>query len=230
MPTAARRRDTADYILDEGLMEEPYREDDENVRAPRSSAIQSGWDAALKSSNSGQYTNDFRWTEDKQLVKFLGREPFAVYNQHWINERQGKKSFTCTDDATCPLCSIGDKPRRKICFSLVNLSAEEPQVEILTISPTTAQIFHRYDMDSATGPLDRMYYSLSKTGTGPKTLFNVEKVRPQFLEEEWKMSVADAEAIVSGAEALSDSIIPTPNVKLMEEVKAEITSRNPRRD
>jgi hypothetical protein len=85
-------------------------------------------------------------------------------------------------------------------------------------------------MDSATGPLDRMYYSLSKTGTGPKTLFNVEKVRPQFLEEEWEMSVADAEAIVSGAEALSDSIIPTPNVKLMEEVKAEITSRNPRRD
>jgi hypothetical protein len=230
MPTASRRK-AADYVLDEGLMEEPYREDSEEYRAVRSSAIQKGWDAALKSSSgSGNYTNDFRWTEDRQLVKFLDREPFAVYSQHWINERQGKKSFTCTDDATCPLCSIGDKPRRKICFSLLNLSAEEPEVEILTISPTTAQILHRYDMDSNTGPLDRLYYALSKTGTGPKTIFDVEKVRPQYLDEEFSISPEEAEALVNDAKPLPASVIPAPDIALMEQVKAEITSRNPRRD
>lgn len=230
MPTAARRRNADDYILDQGLLEEPFTEDAEDVRPARSSAIQHGWDAAVKSTSSqGGYTKDFRWSEDDQLVKFLDPTPFAVYYQHWINERPGKKSFTCTNDDTCPLCGIGDVARKKSCFSILNLSADEPTVEILTVSPTTAQILFRFSQDSKTGPLDRHYYSLSKTGTGPQTRFNVLPVRASHLEEEWGLTPEQAEAFVAAAEALDESVIPAPDLRLMEEVKAEITSRSPQR-
>jgi hypothetical protein len=84
------------------------------------------------------------------------------------------------------------------------------------------QIFRRYHDDPQSGPLDRMYYALSKTGVGPKAVFNVEKVRPRDLEEEWKITPSDAENIVAQFEPLSPSVISfTPRAKL-EEIKREI--------
>lgn len=230
MPAVARRRSTDDYIADAALLEDAdaYAEDDENFIPVRSSAIQSGWDAALKSVNDkgGKYTNDFKFSEDQQLVKFLDSEPLAVYSQHWI-ERPGKKSWTCLGDE-CPLCEGGDRPSRKIAFSIVNLSAESPVVEILTVSPKTMQILARFNQDKTTGPLDRLYYSMSKQGTGPKAVFQIVPVKARDLEEDWGINPSDAENIVAGFEPLDTSVISfTPREKL-EEIKREINTRSPR--
>lgn len=230
MPAVARRRNADDYIADAALLDDAdvYVDDDENVIPARSSAIQSGWDAALKSVSSGKsgYTNDFKFSEDAQLVKFLDAEPLAVYSQHWI-ERAGKKSWTCLGDE-CPLCEGGDRPSRKIAFSIVNLSAETPVVEVLTVSPKTMQILARYNQDKTTGPLDRLYYSMSKQGTGPKAVFQIVPVKPRDLEEDWGINPSDTEGIVAGFEPLDSSVISfTPREKL-EEIKREINSRSPR--
>lgn len=236
MPAVARRRTTSDYIADEALLDDAdvYVDDDEDVIPTRSSAIQSGWDAALKSATekSGGYTNDFKFKSEKQLVKFLDSEPLAVYAQHWI-ERPGKKSWTCLGD-DCPLCEGGDVPKKKIAFSVVNFGEEdlldetEPVVEILTVSPKTMQILRRYHQDKVTGPLDRMYYSMSREGTGPKAVFQIIAVKPRDLEEDWGLDPNEAERVVAGFEPLDPSVISfTPRAQL-EEIKREVNLRSPR--
>lgn len=229
MPAVARRS-TSDYIADESLLDDAdvYMDDDEDVVPARSSAIQSGWDAAFKSvkEKSGGYTNDFKFSEDPQLVKFLASEPLAVYSQHWI-ERTGKKSWTCLGEE-CPLCEGGDRPAKKIAFSVANLSADTPVVEILTVSPKTMQILARYHQDKTTGPLDRLYYSMSKQGTGPKAVFSIVPVKPRDLEEDWGLDPNEAERIISAFEPLDSSVISfTPRAQL-EEIKREVNLRSPR--
>lgn len=228
MPTAARR--TNDYIADESFLEDDFIEDGEDVSASRSSAIQSGWEAALKSASapsSGGYVNDFRFSEDSQLIKFLDSEPIAVYSQHWI-ERPGKRSWVCLGE-DCPLCAVGDKPGRKVSFSIVNLSAPDGAVvEILTVSPKTMQVLNRYHQDRSTGPLDRLYYSLSKTGSGPKTVFQILPVKARDLEEDWSLDPADTEAIISGFDPLTSKVISFSSREKLEEIAREINLRAPR--
>lgn len=230
MPTAARRTAT-DYIADESFLDDDYAEDSENVSSLRSSAIQSGWEAALKSGasqSSGGYVNDFRFSQDSQLVKFLDSEPIAVYDQHWI-ERPGKRSWTCLGRDKCPLCGTGDKASRKISFSIVNLSHPDgPTVEILTVSAKTVQILNRYHQDRATGPLDRLYYSMSKTGSGPKTVFQILPVKARDLEEDWGLDPAETEAIIGGFEPLSSKVISFHTAAQLEEIAREINQRAPR--
>lgn len=230
MPTAARR--TSDYIADDSFLDDEERhfaQDSEDVSSARSSAIQSGWEAALSNGpQSGGYVNDFRFSEDAQLVKFLDSEPIAVYSQHWI-ERPGKKSWVCLGSADCPLCGTGDKPARKVSFSVANLSAPDGAVvEVLTVSAKTMQILNRYHQDRQTGPLDRLYYSMSKTGSGPKTVFNIHPVKARDLEEDWGLDPAETESIISGFEPLTSKVISfTPKDKL-EEIAREINQRAPR--
>ena len=231
MPTAARRTAT-DYIADESFLDDGYAEDSEDASSLRSSAIQSGWEAALKAASSpqssGGYVNDFRFSEDSQLVKFLDSEPIAIYAQHWI-ERAGKRSWTCLGNADCPLCKIGDKASRKISFSVANLSHPDgPVAEILTVSPKTMQILNRYHQDRTTGPLDRLFYSMSKTGSGPKTVFNILPVKARDLEEDWGLDPAETEAVIGGMEPLSSKVISFHTAEQLEEIAREITQRAPR--
>lgn len=230
MPTA--RRTSTDYIADESFLDDEFAEDSENVSSLRSSAIQSGWEAALKSaqssSSSGGYVNDFRFSEDNQLVKFLDSEPLAVYSQHWI-ERAGKRSWTCLGNASCPLCAIGDKPARKVSFSIVNLSHPDgPTVEILTVSAKTMQILNRFHQDRTTGPLDRLFYSMSKAGSGPKTVFDIRPVKARDLEEDWGLDPAETEAVIGGFEPLTSKVISFHTAAQLEEIAREINQRAPR--
>ena len=244
MPVARRKPTAAaeDYIadedianddLDEDLAEERDEEaalddDDEDTVAPRSSAMQSGWKAALDATkgDSKRFTNEFKFTDEAQLVKFLSSEPFAVYEQHWI-ERSGKRSFVCSADVDpkgCPLCDKGDSPRAKVAFSVLNLSAEEPVVEMLVTSPTLTRQLASLDSDAKTGPLDRLYWALSKTGTKKSTSYTVQAVKARDLDEDWGCDPNEIEELVEQFEPLtSDAIYRTPRSELIA-IAREINS------
>lgn len=230
MPVAKRRTaaDSREYLVDgvEDREDDLFEDDDEDARPARSSSLQSGWEAALNASkaDSKKYTNEFRFSDEQQLVKFISSEPFAVFGQHWI-ERQGKRSFVCLaeDPQGCPLCDKGDTPRTKVAFSIVNLSAEEPVVEMLLTSPTLTRQLANLAEDPKTGPLDRIYYALSRSGTGPKTVYQVTPVKPRDLEEDWSVSQSEIESLVDTFEPLTAQVISfTPRAELME-IAREVT-------
>jgi hypothetical protein len=184
---------------------------------------QSGWDSAekaLKSEKSDDYIQDLKFDEEPVLVKFIGDGPFKVYRQHWI-ERQGKKSFVCLED-DCPLCEIlGDEPRNKFSFTVAILSEGAPEIRVLTASPTLFRQLKAAHEDARKGPLNKHFWALSRTGTGPKTTYIIDMVRARDLEEEWDLNPVALDEALEEFEALPESTIyVTPHAELVDIAKA----------
>ena len=150
-------------------------------------------------------------------VKFLEDEPFAVYEQHWIERPKGKKSFVCIGD-NCPLCDVlGDKPRGKFAFNIFVLSGDVEGVQILTAPPTLLRQLRKIAEDDRKGPLSREYWEVSRLGMGPTTSYNLNFVRGRDLEEEWKLSSDAAQELVATAVPFTAEVIrETPRSEMLE--------------
>lgn len=182
--------------------------------------VQAGWGAAsafLKPKKENGYPTDFRFSDQAQLVRFLEDTPFAVYEQHWVDRTEGKRSFVCLGDE-CPLCTIaGDKPRPKFAFNIVVLSDGEPNVQILTAPPSFARQLQAANDDPRRGPLTKYYWAITRTGSGNTTQYMLDRVRPTDLADEWELDPADVEAFASTA-ALNDAsvIYVSPREELLD--------------
>lgn len=215
----------ADYTGDD----EAFEAENEDEVPARSSLVQSGWDAARRAQresaqSSGGYVTDFRFTEDVQLVKFMSAEPIAVYKQHWVQERkgQGRMSFTCAG-AKCPLCTkVGHKPQQKIAFSIVNLSAEEPIPQLLSVGVRAAGQLDSLN-EGRTGPLDKGYWALSKSGTGTSTTYAFVPVKERDLAEDWDIDPEDAAEVIDGIDPVDDSAIRVDTIDQLNEIAAELS-------
>lgn len=200
--------------------------DDEDAKPKVGTTVQSGWDAANKTlkattKETGEYPNDFKFSEESQLIKFIGDGPFRSYEQHWIDRSSGKRSFVCIADSDaegCPLCDlIGDKPRGKFAFTVLVLSADEPKTMILTAPPTLFRQIKAAHEDPKRGPLNKFFYSVSRTGTGPQTTYALERVRSTDLTEDWDLDPAQVEELVAKAEQFTPDVIwDTPRAELLE--------------
>jgi hypothetical protein len=179
-----------------------YLEEDSVEIAPKhGTTVQAGWgaaDALLKpKAASGDYPNDFRFSEVAQLVRFLDDAPFSSYYQHWVDRTEGKRSFVCLGD-DCPLCTVaGDKPRPKFAFNVLVLSEETPSVQILTAPPTLARQLRAASEDPRRGPLTKYYWSISRQGSGPQTTYTLDRVRAGDLADEWDLDPEEIDAIAA---------------------------------
>ena len=197
-----------------------FSEDAENRTAKIGTTIQQGWDSAtaLLEKETPFEERDFKLSEDKQLIKFLQDSPFATYEQHWINDAKGKKSFICIGD-DCPLCDIlGDKPRGKFLFNVLALSEEEPKVQVLTAPPSLFRLIKDAHEDERHGPLDKEYYEISRSGTGPKTQYKLALMKSRDLEEEWNIKLSDAKNLEGEAVlfTVSEIVKETPRSELLD--------------
>jgi hypothetical protein len=192
----------SDYFVDE----------DEFIPAKNGTTVQSGWAAAeafLKPKKESAYAMDLRITETPQLVRFLDDEPFYVYEQHWINRSEGKRSFVCLKEE-CPLCTIaGDKPTPRFVFNVVVLTDEEPSTQLLTASRPLARILLAANEDPRRGPLSKYFWSISRQGTGPSTAYGFERVKAVDLAEEWQLDIESVEENISSASRYDQTAIYT---------------------
>jgi hypothetical protein len=180
---------------------------------------------AIKASRPGFDTSiHFKWGEKggAQVVKFLENEPWS-YLQHW-EERPGKKSFTCAGD-NCPLCDVGSEPRQKIVYSVVNLSLEEPKAQAMEISPSTEAILAEFDADRKTGPLTRLWWSVSRS-KGSKNSYGYNYVftpiKDRDLEDDYDIALDEAEAIVKKSKPIDPvQVIGKVNRRRLQEIADE---------
>ena len=210
MPITKPAVDAADYL----------ETDSEDIQPKVGTTVQKGWDAVddrIQTSATGDFPTDFRFTEEPQLIKFLEDEPFAVYEQHWIERPKGKKSFVCLGDE-CPMCDIlGDKPRGKFAFNIAVLSGDVTGVQILTAPPLLVRQLRKINEDDRKGPLSREFWEISRLGTGPTTSYNLNYVRGRDLEEEWKLSDTVVQELVASAVPFTAEVIrETPRSEMLE--------------
>jgi hypothetical protein len=198
-----------------------FVDEDENIPAKHGTTVQSGWDIADKflkpKKEAGAYPTDFKIAEQPKLVRFLDDAPFMIYEQHWINRTEGKRSFICLGE-DCPLCTIaGDMPRPRFVFNVLVLTEEEPTVQILNATPTMAKILRAKNDDPKFGPLTRFYWAISRQGTATTTQYIVERVKAIDLAEEWELDVEEVEKAISSSVKFDESaIFVSPREELLK--------------
>jgi hypothetical protein len=194
-------------------------EDSEDAMPKVGTTVQQGWDAfdSLVQENTTEFPTDFKFSDEPQLVKFLEDQPFASYEQHWIERPKGKKSFVCIGDA-CPLCDVlGDKPRGKFSFNVLVLSGDTQGVQILTAPPSLARQIKKAHDDERKGPLSKEFWEISRLGTGPTTQYTLNFVRGRDLAEEWKLSQDTVNELVAAAVPFTAEVIrETPRSEMLE--------------
>ena len=213
MPITKPAVATADYL----------DEDSETIQPKVGTTVQKGSWAAVDSivsatpASAGDYPTEFKFSEEPTLVKFMEDEPFAIYEQHWIERPKGKKSFVCLGDG-CPLCEIlGDKPRGKFAFNVVVLSGDVQGRQILTAPPTLVRQLRKVNEDDRRGPLSREFWEISRMGTGPTTSYNLSYVKGRDLNEEWNLDPNSVQELVATAVPYTAEVIKeTPRSELLD--------------
>ena len=206
-------------------LEEIFTAEDETETPERSSVIQTGWAAAKKAvaKSNKTFATDFRFDEDVQLIKFIGNEPMS-FMQHWVN-RPGKKSFISIGEGD-PLVAVGSKPDQKFAFTVLNLSDEDPQLQLMIVGVRLCGQLEKLDSDKKTGPLNRpdIYWAVSKTGTGTKTSYTVNPVKERDLAEDWGIDPVAAAELIKTMKPLGAEALHTSTKAELAEIAREIAS------
>ncbi|GAA2322069.1 hypothetical protein GCM10010149_88990 [Nonomuraea roseoviolacea subsp. roseoviolacea] len=179
------------------------REDDRrpagraNTRSTTKRNAEGGWDALKKAKSSEGYSENLKIGQDEVVIKFLEPEPYVVYKQHWLQENDGRKSFSCLEE-DCPLCdTLGDKPRNQVLFNVIDLSdPQKPAVKTWAMGIRLAEKIEVLSSKPRTSPIDRedLYWAVSKSGKGTKTEYNLEPLKADDLED-WDVEPLDPEEI-----------------------------------
>jgi hypothetical protein len=183
-----------------------------------STAIKSGWGAAEELAPQSDFPVDFKHSESIQVIKFLDENgPCASYKQHFLQQKPGKKSYICLG-ANCPLCvKLGHKPEDKRVFTIVNLSAEPIQRQILVATPRLFRNLHQAEF-SPQGPLTKIYWGLSRSGEKQSTVYHLTPIKPRDLEEDWGISAEKADAAIASMKPYTAQEVAreTPYAELLE--------------
>lgn len=193
---------------------------------PSANASGKGWKAfKQKREERSDYVKTYKLPEkDKEIIKILDDEPFSVYAEHWLDERQGKKSFVCISD-DCPLCNVGDKPRVYAMFNVVDLR-DDPVVMPWKVSQTVADVLEGYANDKKTSPINRddLYFSVIKTGGGKKgrVQTNLSPVKARDLAEDWDIEPLTAAEIAKFDLFEEDDVIEFQSRKDLKRVADDL--------
>jgi len=186
--------------------------------------VASGWDAA-DAAKSDDFPDELEVTDEAILLHFLDEAPFAVYKQHWV-ERKGKKSWICLGDG-CPLCEdIGDPPSAKILFNVVDFTEPDKPVNVLwTVGSRVATTLKNLNKDKKVGPINRddIYFSVSKSGKGTKTVYVVTPVKERDVEADWDIEPLSKEEIDGfDAKAYGSDVVEYHSKNQLTEIADEI--------
>lgn len=227
--------------------------EDEEEFSSRSSSIQSGWEASQRLFNStstasekkSSLVREFKFTEEPQVVKFLDADPIPFVS-HWVNGRtSGRKSFICTDPdgskKNCPLCKVYFKEnveiskgnlkshtvdrKAKSAFNVVVVGDEEgPRVLLLEAGQRLYTQLSRLHADPKHGPLPKIFWALSKTGSSFDTIHHITPVKPRDLAEDWDMDPNEFMESIADLKPLKNKDLRHSTVEELQEIVDEISS------
>lgn len=121
---------------------------------------------------------------EEAVVRFLEKEPVKFW-QHRVfdpeskNGRGGFRVFSCTRDADCPLCQVGNDPSFKVAWQIVHLDSIDdkgnvvPKVKLFVKGIKFAEY---YEAKTVKNDPSKKSVTLERIGAGQNT---------QYLFSEW---------------------------------------------
>lgn len=196
-----------DYVNDELDIDV----DDAPVAASAPAAnVATGWEgaAALNQPSGEGFPTELKLNDQFQLIKFIDTNgPFAVYSQHFLQQKtEGKRSYVCIG-SNCPLCNkLHHKPEKKTAFSVVNLTDGNIQRQQLIATPRLYKTLHAAEF-SPQGPLTKNYWAINRTGKMQQTVYNLMAVKARDLSEDWGLDAEDIELQLANIQPFDSSSI-----------------------
>jgi hypothetical protein len=191
--------------------------------------VTGGWGAAKKvMASTSTFTDSFKFPDKDNgdqpaLIKFPEAEPFASYEQHWVDEiTSGKKSWTCLK-RSCALCARGHKTRAVVLFNVIDV--ETGTVAPLEAGPMLVKVLETAN-EGRTGPLNRHYYEVFKTGGGKKgkVAYTVNVVKASELAEDFGLDPDEVAERMSAAKLLDSTWVKFPKADTLKEIAEEYLS------
>jgi hypothetical protein len=230
------RRTVRRPAADEPEEEEPgtvaQDEDDEDVdeedEEQDEALVEGGWGAYERGkAKSGGYAEYLKLEEEPTLIKFLDAAPFANFRQHWIDRRQGKRSWVCIED-DCPLCNLGDDPQFRVAFNVLVIpdGDDKPVNRVWEVGPSVAEQIKAKSKDKRTSPINRddVYWAASRTGKKQQTRYALDAVKERDLVEDWETDPLDEMTLKKfGEKAFTKKIIKIPTRKQLLEIAEEVS-------
>lgn len=184
-----------------------------------------GWGGMDKMASAAGGDLFLKVEEKPTIIKILDASPFDNYVAHWLDEvEEGSKSIRCWADAgSCPLCAIGDKPKKfSACFNVISL--EDPALPVLRVWEAGVKIARQLKeiaLDDKKGPLDRadLYFSIKKVQKAKAVEYILERIRSRDLEEETGVKpLPDSKVAEFLADCHTDPVKETLDAETMEEL------------
>lgn len=219
----------AEYAA-ETTEESAFEAEDAEEQAVMSQSLQGGWGAAkkrLEQSGSGGAKNHFKFTADAQLITFVVGEPIDSYSQHWINNRDGQKSFRCAENG-CPICAAGDNPSarftfRVLCFEEDDAGDIEPVQKLMTVGIKAFKQLAAIDEDAKRGgPLEGHFFSAYRAGEKKDTTHHFTPVKLRDVEEDWELPQEAALDALKEAQAAPAPKVWMDKLETLKEVASEM--------
>jgi hypothetical protein len=213
--TARRRRGSSDAEETTSTRKRGRGGDDE---APAKSSLSSGWAGHKKSkAKSSRFNDEDKFTvdeNDEQLIIFLDDEPFATWNEHFLKDVDGKKSFVCAEDS-CPICETGDTPGYRAAFNIVVFDGDgNPTVKYWSATPDPLDAIEAQAFHERTGPLTNptSYFVVLKKKKAKRFHYTMERVQARDISAEFgfePLSEAEIEELIPGKFEIKDAVKPS---------------------
>lgn len=175
-----------------------------------------GFSSYTQKKRSSSFAEDFKVeANNPTLIKLLDAEPFDVYNEHWLDEMPtgSRKSYVCLDDEYyaddpeyldeagdlgCPLDDIGDQPRTKALFNVLDLTnPRKPEVRVWSVPPSVADTLERMSGETKTKPLNRedLYFEVTLVKKNKKYSWTIVPVKARDLAEDYDIEPFDSDEL-----------------------------------
>ncbi|TKK84671.1 hypothetical protein FDA94_29090 [Herbidospora galbida] len=195
---------------------------------------------------------------EEQVIAFLESDCFVAFRQHFLQEKEGRKSYVClTAEDECPLCAYEEskplpegrkyhpRPAFKAFFNVALLTpGGEPEVKRLEIGQKLFDIILSWSEQSRTSPINKnrdgvpvLYWAVSrhvkKVGGRDDYTFNLSPVSRDALadfDDEQVYEEITAEQYAELLENLYDeSCVTVDDHDTLQEIVDELTSPRARR-
>lgn len=161
------------------------------------SKAKSGWAAAQATVKpTGDYPEDFKLTEEEQVIKILDTDgPSSVYQLHFLT-KEGRRGYSCLGD-NCPLCEdLGDKPSNKYAFTVALLEGNKATRLKLVGGIRLYKTLLAAD-SGKNGPLSNNYWAISKSGSMAAVVYTLTPIKGRDLQEDWNIDEAAVAAQIA---------------------------------
>lgn len=188
-------------------------------------SVQLTWDTvSVFNKSEGDYPNDFKLSEEPQLVAFPSSLPFHEYRLFWLEGKEGKKSYVSLGDDDPLLTIAGAIPRGLTAFNVVNFSVSPAQTQILHAGKKLFELLGEYDKDPRRGPLTSSLWAITRSGVGVLTQYSLDRVRSDELDV-WGLTPEQVRETVDSAKRYTPEDIYVASYEEHERIARELVSR-----